>query len=47
MSIGLKRACIIYKQAIKRINDIKFVIELLGIAKEHENTGELQNKIVG
>ena len=46
MTIGLKRACIIYQQASKRIKDIKFIIELLDIAKEHNNTEELQSKIV-
>ncbi|XP_076248353.1 U3 small nucleolar RNA-associated protein 6 homolog [Calliopsis andreniformis] len=46
MNIELKRACIIYQQAAKRIKDIKFIIELLNIAKEYKNTEELQNKIV-
>lgn len=46
MAIGLKRACIIYQQASKRIKDIKFIVELLDIAKEHDNAEELQNKIV-
>lgn len=46
MSIGIKRAYIIYQQASKRIRDIKFVIELLNITKDHNNTEKLQNKIV-
>ncbi|CAD1468129.1 unnamed protein product, partial [Heterotrigona itama] len=46
MSIGLKRAYIIYQQASKRIKDIKFIIELLNIAKDYNNTEKLQNKIV-
>lgn len=46
MSIGLKRAYIIYQQASKRIKDIKFIIELLNIAKGCNNTEKLQNKIV-
>ncbi|CAK9829319.1 U3 small nucleolar RNA-associated protein 6 homolog [Anthophora retusa] len=46
MTIGLKRACIIYQQASKRIKDIKFIIELLNITKEHNSTEKLQNKIV-
>ncbi|XP_034190619.1 U3 small nucleolar RNA-associated protein 6 homolog [Osmia lignaria lignaria] len=46
MSIGLKRAYIIYQQASKRIKDVKFIIELLNITKEHSNTEKLQNKIV-
>lgn len=46
MSIGLKRAYIIYQQASKRIKDIRFIIELLNIAKNHNNTEKLQNKIL-
>lgn len=46
MSIGLKRAYIIYQQASKRIKDIKFIIELLNVAKDYNNTAKLQNKIV-
>lgn len=46
MTIGLKRAYIVYQQASKRIKDIKFVIELLNTAKEHSNTEKLQHKIV-
>ena len=46
MCIGLKRAYIIYQQASKRIKDIKFIIELLNIAKDYNNTEKLQNKIV-
>ncbi|XP_078040892.1 U3 small nucleolar RNA-associated protein 6 homolog isoform X2 [Augochlora pura] len=46
MSIGLKRAHIIYQQASKCIKDIKFIVELLNIAKERNNTEKLQNKIV-
>ncbi|XP_076230226.1 U3 small nucleolar RNA-associated protein 6 homolog isoform X2 [Nomia melanderi] len=46
MSIGLKRAYIVYQQASKCIKDIKFIVELLNITKEHENTEKLQNKIV-
>ncbi|KZC08369.1 PREDICTED: U3 small nucleolar RNA-associated protein 6 homolog [Dufourea novaeangliae] len=46
MTIGLKRAYIIYQQASKCIKDIIFIVELLNIAKEHNNTEKLQNKIV-
>ncbi|KOX78354.1 U3 small nucleolar RNA-associated protein 6 like protein [Melipona quadrifasciata] len=46
MSIGLKRVYIIYQQASKRIKDIKFIIELLNITKDYNNTEKLQNKIV-
>ena len=46
MSIGQKRAYIIYQQASKHIKDIKFIIELLNIAKDYNNTEKLQNKIV-
>ncbi|XP_015518125.1 U3 small nucleolar RNA-associated protein 6 homolog [Neodiprion lecontei] len=44
--IELKRAYVIYLQAFKRIKDIKFIIDLLNIAKEHSNTEKIQNKIV-
>ncbi|XP_054012932.1 U3 small nucleolar RNA-associated protein 6 homolog [Hylaeus anthracinus] len=46
MSIGLKRAYIVYQQASKHIKDIKFIIELLDATKEHSNTEKLQHKIV-
>lgn len=46
MSLGLKRAFVIYQQASKRIKDIKFIIELLNTAKGYENTEKLQNNIV-
>lgn len=46
MSVGLKRAYVIYQQAAKRIKDIKFIIELLNIVKEYKNAEKLQNKIV-
>ncbi|KOC63457.1 U3 small nucleolar RNA-associated protein 6 like protein [Habropoda laboriosa] len=46
MTIGLKRAYIIYQQASKCIKDIKFIIELLNITKEYKSTEKLQNKIV-
>ncbi|XP_043248218.1 U3 small nucleolar RNA-associated protein 6 homolog [Colletes gigas] len=46
MSIGSKRAYIIYQQASKCIKDIKFIIELLDATKEHTNTEKLQHKIV-
>lgn len=46
MSIGLKRVYIIYQQASKRVKDIKFIIELLNITKDYNNTEKLQNKIV-
>ncbi|XP_076649775.1 U3 small nucleolar RNA-associated protein 6 homolog isoform X2 [Halictus rubicundus] len=46
MTIGLKRAYIIYQQASKCVKDIKFIVELLNITKEHSNAEKLQNKIV-
>lgn len=46
MSIGHKRACVIYKQAFKRVKDVKFIVELLNVAKRYENTEKLQNVIV-
>ncbi|KAG7211944.1 hypothetical protein KM043_011153 [Ampulex compressa] len=46
MSLGLKRAYVIYQQASKRIEDVKFITELLNIAKEYNNTEKLQNKII-
>ncbi|CAL7936304.1 unnamed protein product [Xylocopa violacea] len=46
MTIGLKRTYTVYQQASKRIKDIKFIIQLLNIAKEYNSTEKLQNKIV-
>ncbi|XP_012267956.2 U3 small nucleolar RNA-associated protein 6 homolog [Athalia rosae] len=46
MPIELKRAYVIYLQAFKRIKDIKFIIDLLNITKEYDNTEKIQNKIV-
>lgn len=41
-----KRVHVVYEQAFKMVKDIKFVIELLNVTKEFENTESLQNKIV-
>lgn len=46
MPLAHKRACVIYQQAFKRVKDIKFIVELLNVAKEYENTEILQNRIV-
>ena len=46
MTIGHKRAYIIYQQAFKLVKDVKFIVELLNIAKGYENTEKLQIKIV-
>lgn len=43
---SLKTAYIIYQQAFERIKNIKFIIELLNIAKEYDNTKKLQKKII-
>ncbi|KAK2586790.1 hypothetical protein KPH14_011815 [Odynerus spinipes] len=46
MPLPLKRAYVIYKEASKRVEDIKFIIELLNITKEYKSE-KLQKKIVG
>lgn len=46
MPTELKRAYIVYRQAMKHIKDIKFTIQLLQITNEHNGTSKLQNKIV-
>ncbi|XP_076285803.1 U3 small nucleolar RNA-associated protein 6 homolog isoform X2 [Lasioglossum baleicum] len=46
MTIGLKRAYIIYQQASECVKDIKFIVELLNITKERSNSEKLQNRIV-
>lgn len=43
---SLKTAYIIYQQAFERIKNIKFIIELLNITKEYDNTEKLQKKII-
>lgn len=45
MPLPLKRAYVIYKEASKRVEDIKFIIELLNITKEYKSE-KLQKKIV-
>ncbi|KYN05376.1 PREDICTED: U3 small nucleolar RNA-associated protein 6 homolog [Cyphomyrmex costatus] len=42
----LKTAFFIYQQAFDRIKDIKFIINLLNITNEHDNTKPLQIKII-
>lgn len=41
----LKRAYIVYKEASKKVKNIKFIIELLNITKEYK-AEKLQKKIV-
>ncbi|KAI4484367.1 hypothetical protein M0802_013112 [Mischocyttarus mexicanus] len=45
MPLPLKRAYVIYKEASKCVEDIKFIIELLNITKEYK-AEKLQKKIV-
>lgn len=45
MPLPLKRAYVVYKEASKCIEDIKFIIELLNITKEYK-AEKLQKKIV-
>ncbi|XP_035731894.1 U3 small nucleolar RNA-associated protein 6 homolog [Vespa mandarinia] len=45
MPLPLKRAYIVYKEASKCVEDIKFIIELLNITKEYK-AEKLQKKIV-
>ncbi|XP_018308031.1 U3 small nucleolar RNA-associated protein 6 homolog isoform X1 [Mycetomoellerius zeteki] len=44
--VPLKTAFFIYQQAFDRIKDIKFIIALLNITNEHDNTKPLQLKII-
>lgn len=44
--LSLKTAYIIYQQAFECIKNIKFIIELLNIAKEYDDTEKLQKKII-
>ncbi|EFN79056.1 U3 small nucleolar RNA-associated protein 6 homolog [Harpegnathos saltator] len=46
MPLALKRAYVIYQQAVERVNDIKFIIELLKITEKYNNTEKLQKKII-
>ncbi|XP_070150082.1 U3 small nucleolar RNA-associated protein 6 homolog [Polyergus mexicanus] len=43
---SLKTAYFIYQQAFERMKNIKFIIELLNIAKEYNGTEKLQKKII-
>ncbi|XP_072754717.1 U3 small nucleolar RNA-associated protein 6 homolog [Anoplolepis gracilipes] len=42
----LKTAYIVYQQAFEHIKNIKFIVELLKIATEYDDTEKLQNKII-
>lgn len=46
MPASLKRAYSVYRNATEQIKDIKFIIELLNITKEYNNTEALQKKII-
>lgn len=46
LSVALKKAYIIYQQAFENIKDIKFIVELLNIAKNYDNTENLQKKMI-
>ncbi|XP_019699148.1 U3 small nucleolar RNA-associated protein 6 homolog isoform X2 [Harpegnathos saltator] len=46
MPLSSKKAYVIYQQASEYIHDIKFIIKLLTVTEEHDNTEELQMKIV-
>lgn len=46
MPLPLKKAYLIYQQAVQHINDIKFIIKLLTITEEYANTEKLQKKII-
>lgn len=43
---SLKTAYFVYQQAFERMKNIKFIIELLNIAKEYNGTEKLQKKII-
>lgn len=42
----LKKCLVIYEQVLKRTKDIKFIIELLNMTQEYNNTEKLQERIV-
>lgn len=46
MPLPLKRAYVFFQQAVERVNDIKFIIELLKITEKYDNTEKLQKKII-
>jgi hypothetical protein len=37
---------VIYESAIKKIHDVRFLIDLLAIAKKYDFTSKLQSKMV-
>lgn len=45
MSLPLRKAYAIFQQAFERIKDIKFIIKLLDVAQEYDNTEKLREKI--
>ncbi|KAJ9578497.1 hypothetical protein L9F63_005226, partial [Diploptera punctata] len=45
--LGGRLAEMIFESASKKIKDVKFIIDLLSIAKEHDFTVKLQSKMVG
>lgn len=46
MPIGIKKALVIYKTASSKINNLDFMIKLLNITKDFENTDKLPIKII-
>jgi len=46
IAFPLKTAYLIYQQAVDRIKDIKFIIELLNITMEYDNVEQLQKRII-
>lgn len=46
LTVTLKKAYVIYQQAFENIKDIKFIVELLNIAKDYDNTENLQKKMI-
>ncbi|EZA47219.1 U3 small nucleolar RNA-associated protein 6-like protein [Ooceraea biroi] len=46
LPLSLKRAYVIYQQAFECVKDIKFIMELLNVTKEYDDTEKLQKKII-
>ncbi|XP_014486143.1 PREDICTED: U3 small nucleolar RNA-associated protein 6 homolog [Dinoponera quadriceps] len=44
--LPLRKAYLIYQQAVQHVNDVRFTIKLLTIAEKHDNTEELQEKMI-
>lgn len=46
MPLSLSKAYVIYQQAFEHINNVEFIIKLLTITEEYNNTEKLQKRIL-